>query len=178
MSLSVALRGCMRTRGAPSGSADVHILNNTHRGMMLDHYQRVGPSQPKETACVVPPVAAAVERPPGAAAVCMSTPSCPRSHPRSDAPAPPSSGPCGGSRGAVSDAREAPARTRTRQTPIAAGESTNGTGQPPGSLTGEQFLAAVGRRGRTVSVRQGRHHRPLEVGARHEPGPKLHACIR
>ncbi len=46
--MSVALRGCMRTLGALTRSADIRVLNNTHRGMMLDQYQPAGPSQPKE----------------------------------------------------------------------------------------------------------------------------------
>ena len=41
----------------------------------------------RSTTCVVPPVATAAERPPGADAACTSTPSCPGSPHRSDAPA-------------------------------------------------------------------------------------------
>ena len=58
----------------------------------------------RSTTCVVPPVAAAAERPPGADAACTSTPSCPGSPPSSDAPAARSSGPCGVSRGAKAEA--------------------------------------------------------------------------
>jgi hypothetical protein len=78
----------------------------------------------RSTTCVVPPVAAAAERPPGADAACTSTPSCPGSPPSSDAPAARSSGPCGVSRGAKAEAPQS--RPQTPATRIAAAPSTTG----------------------------------------------------
>ena len=83
-------------------------------------------SRKRSTTCVVPPDAAAAERPPGADAASTSTPSCPGSPHRSDAPATPrTSSPCGGSHGAKAQAAET-----GLQTPAGTSDRPRG-GAPP-----------------------------------------------
>src|ERR1035437_6591722 len=89
------------------GSTRVQVPGRTHLGLLQIRSTSSSEPNQRSTTCVVPPVAAAAERPPGADAACTSTPSCPGSPPRSDAPATQrTSGPCGGSRGAKAEAPE------------------------------------------------------------------------
>jgi hypothetical protein len=107
------------TRGRPvlAGSTRAALPGHTRLGLLHFTPNQYFRANQRSTTCVVPPVAAAAERPPGADAASTSTPSCPGSPRRSDAPATQrTSGPYVGSPGAKAEAPETCRRTPASRT--------------------------------------------------------------
>ena len=124
---------------APAGDTRVLVPGAIATGPHAVHEanQKFRANQ-RSTTCVVPPVAAVAERPPGAAAACTSTPSCPGSHPRSDAPATHlTRSPCGGSHGAKAEAPQTGPHTPASRGAAGVWRRPQLVGQLPRSLVGE-----------------------------------------